>query len=149
MILNQVDRQFSRMEGILDSMDHSPELLKQPLSGNTTDLSLNTSHGYSTVDTEPCVVNLESDNLDLSNGHTVTRTTDANQISSNAHDETLLPSESSKHAVTNSINCVSNQFAAICDESYVCHKYPMRSQTNGSVKSSTVQRKKQVQKNST
>ena len=101
MILNQVDRQFSRVEGILDSMDHSPELLKQTLSGNTADLSLNTSHGHSTVGTEPCVVNLESDNLELSN---VTRITDANQISSNAHDETLLPSESSKHAVTNSMN---------------------------------------------
>ena len=146
MILNQVDRQFSKVEGILDSMDHSPELLKQTLSGNTADLSLNTSHGHSTAGTEPRVVNLESDNLELSNGHTVTRITDANQKSSNAHDETLLPSESSKHAVTNSMNCVSNQFAAICDESYVCHKYPMRSQTNGTVKSSTVQHKKQVQK---
>ena len=153
MILNQVDRQFNKVESILDSIENGVPGQNQTLINPNTETISHLNPGTPVNHNGLHVTNLKCDKAGQSEINPVAHpiVSAPNTVALNGESDCVITKITPSYVkpptgtAVGTENSVSSQFAAICDETYVCNRYPQAPSTprpKGLVKSSATKQKK-------
>ena len=132
MILNQVDRQFNKVESILDSIENGVPGQNQTVINPNTETISHLNPGTPVNHNGLHVTNLNCGKAGQSEINPVAHpiVSAPYTVALNGESDCVITKITPSYVkpptgtAVGTENSVSSQFAAICDETYVCNRYP-------------------------